>query len=95
MNKADFILKVATETSNTVAEVAPIVEGVFDTIVAAIKEGDKVKIKRFGVFDKRMTPNRTITHPQTKEKIEVKSRPVPTFYPSKVFKNILRGEDSK
>ena len=90
MNKKDMIAKVASKTGNTVVQTKEIVDMLFNTIVDSVDSGDKVKIVGFGVFSKRMSVPRVTSHPLTREKLQIPSRSIPTFYPSKVFKDILK-----
>ncbi|MCK5609980.1 HU family DNA-binding protein [Candidatus Pacearchaeota archaeon] len=90
MNKKEIIARVARETGNTVVKTGEIVDTLLSTIIDCVDSGNKVKLVGFGVFDKRVSIPRITSHPITKEKIEVPSRRIPTFYPSKIFKNILK-----
>ena len=91
MNKKDLIKKVASETGTTVVQTKEIVDRVFNTIVDSVNSGNKVSVVGFGVFDRIVSVPRITSHPVSKEKIKVPGRPVPKFYPSKIFKLILKG----
>lgn len=91
MNKKDLISKVASETGTTVVQTKEIVDKVFNTIIDSVDSGNKVSVVGFGVFDRRISVPRLTSHPVTKKKIEVPSRPIPVFYPSKIFKRTVKG----
>ena len=91
MNKKELIKQVARETGTTVVQTKEIVDKVFNTIVGSVNSGNKVSVVGFGVFDRRISVSRTISHAVTKKKTEVPGRKIPTFYPSKKFKRIVRG----
>ena len=91
MNRKDLIKQVAEETGTTVIQAKKIIDKTFNTIIDSIKSGDKVSIVGFGVFDRIISVPRLTHHPIKKEKVKVPSRPIPKFYPSKIFKLIVKG----
>ena len=85
MNKAAFVAKVAEKTgvSNKQAEAS--VNAVLDTIVEAVKAGEKVQFIGFGSFEIKEREARTCRNPRTGEYIEVGPSKVPVFKASKSF----------
>ena len=50
MNKQDLISAVADSSGLTKADASKAVEAVFDSITAALKKGDEVRLVGFGTF---------------------------------------------
>lgn len=91
MNKAEIIARVAKNTGYTMVDTKEIVDNLFTTIIDANQEGEKVTITGFGLFKPRTYVPRITYHPVTKEAMKIPTRPVPVFYPSKIYKKALRG----
>ena len=87
-----------TELVNSVAEKAGISKkyadkagaAVVDSIVEALKAGDKVSLVRFGTFEVHERNARTGLNPRTKEKIEIPATKVPAFKAGATFKNAVK-----
>ena len=60
-----------------------------DTVVDALKDGDKVALVGFGTFDVRERAARTGLNPRTKEPIEIAASKAPAFKAGKAFKDEL------
>jgi integration host factor subunit beta len=52
-----------------------------------MKTGERVNIKEFGTFTVKERPAGVVTHPQTREKIQVPARKVPHFKASPKLKD--------
>src|SRR3970040_2421794 len=65
MTKADLIDLVASKADIPKQKAEEIVNGVFDDIVAALKNGDKVNISGFGTFAVSQRKARTGRNPKT------------------------------
>lgn len=55
------------------------VDAVFDSILEALKQGDKVQLIGFGNFEVRERAARKGRNPQTGEEIEIAASKVPAF----------------
>ena len=89
MTKADLVDEVsrATELSRKDSEV--IVEMLFDSIVKALKNSDKLEVRGFGSFRIRERKARQGRNPKTGEKVSVPEKKVPYFKPSKELKDLI------
>ena len=65
------------------------VETVFEEIKTALKEDDSVEVSGFGKFSVKHKEARTGINPATKESMTIPAKNVPTFKPSKTFKDSL------
>ena len=64
-----------------------IVNDIFNILVSAFKENEKVKVTSFGTFLKKRKNKRIGRNPKTKEKKIISARKVITFRASKLFKD--------
>jgi len=64
-----------------------IVNDIFNILVSAFKENEKVKVTSFGTFLKKKKKKRIGRNPKTKEKKIISARNVITFKASKIFMN--------
>jgi integration host factor subunit beta len=89
MTKADLVDEVSrvTELSRKDSEV--IVETLFDSIIRALKSGDKLEVRGFGSFRIRERKPRQGRNPKTGEKVSVPEKKVPYFKPSKELKDLI------
>ena len=87
MNKNDLIADVAEATGLSKADATKAVDCVFDTITAALKKGDEVRLVGFGTFSvsqRRATEGR---NPRTGEKIDIPASKQPKFKAGKGLKD--------
>ena len=89
MTKAELIDSISSkiELQKSVAE--RIVNTIFDDIVAALKNGDKVNISGFGTFQVSDRKARTGRNPKTGEAIQINASRSAKFKPGKVLKDSL------
>ena len=89
MTKADLIEEVSRVVEMTRKESEVIVESIFDSIVKALRGGDKIEIRGFGSFRTRQRKARSGRNPKTGAKVEVAAKNVPFFKPSKELKDLV------
>lgn len=89
MTKAELIESVASKVdlSRAVAEQA--VNTVFEDIVGALRQGDKVNISGFGTFSVSIRKARTGRNPKTGESIEISASRAAKFKAGKTLKDSL------
>jgi integration host factor subunit beta len=66
-----------------------VVCAIFDSIVRALRSGDKVEIRGFGRFHTRQRRARIGRNPKTGARVEVPPKRVPFFRPSKDLRELL------
>ena len=66
-----------------------VVCAIFDSIVRALRSGDKVEIRGFGSFHTRQRRGRLGHNPKTGAKVEVPPKRVPFFKPSKELRELV------
>ena len=91
MTKKELVKKIAEEQVISQKQATAIVDGVFDSIVAAVAAGEKVSIPGFGTFESKTRAARTGRNPRTKEAVEIPASTVPSFKAGKLFKEKVNG----
>src|SRR5499425_801649 len=94
LTKADLIEEVLRITELPRKESEIIVETIFDSIIEAIQKGEKIEIRGFGSFRTRQRRGRTGRNPKTGEKVEVPSKRIPYFKPSKELKDFVNSAEA-
>jgi DNA-binding protein HU-beta len=91
MNKTELVEAVAKLLNLSKKDATKAVDAVFDTILNALKNGDKVQLIGFGNFEVRERAARKGRNPQTGEEIEIPASKVPAFKPGKALKKQLNN----
>jgi integration host factor subunit beta len=89
MTKADLIEEVSRLAELTRKDSEVIVETIFDSVVRALRSGDKIEIRGFGSFRTRQRKPRVGRNPKTGERVEVPPKKIPFFKPSKELKDMV------
>lgn len=89
MNKTELINAVAEASELSKKDATKAVDSVFDTILDALKNGDKIQLIGFGNFEVRERSARKGRNPQTGEEIEIPASKVPAFKPGKALKDAV------
>ena len=87
MNKAALVTKIAEKTDLTKKQVETVLNAFTDTVLETLKEGDKVQLLGFGVFEVKERAARIGRKPSTGEAIEIPAKKIPSFKPGKGFKD--------
>ena len=90
MTKKDIVLRVADETNLKQIDVKKVVQKTFDCIVEALKKGEKIELRNFGVFKIKERKSRTGRNPRTGEVVPVPPRKVVVFKPGLEMKHKVR-----
>jgi integration host factor subunit beta len=85
MTKADLVEQVAEAIGPgiTKKDCALVVDGFLNAVKRAMANGENIEIRGFGTFKVRKRKSRMARNPRTGEAVEVPSRSVPVFKPSK------------
>lgn len=94
MTKADLVVDVMRLGDLTRADAETIIETIFDSVVAALRAGDKIEIRGFGSFRTRQRNPRIGRNPKTGARVEVPSKRVPYFKPSKDLRDLVNHQSS-
>ena len=85
MTKADLVEEVsgAIGPGVTKKDCALVVDGFLNAVKKALANGESIEIRGFGTFKVRKRKSRMARNPRTGEGVQVPSRKVPVFKPSK------------
>ncbi len=89
MTKADLVEEVTKVTELPRKESEVVVETIFESIIRALQDGDKIEIRGFGSFRTRQRQGRIGRNPKTGAKVEVPPKRIPFFKPSKELKDYV------
>ncbi|MCG2817029.1 MAG: integration host factor subunit beta [Candidatus Aminicenantes bacterium] len=89
MIKADLVNMLAKEMELSKQEAELGVNLFFDTIKEALTRGEEIELRGFGSFRFRERGARSGRNPRTGEPVNVPSKKVLYFKPSKLLKNLI------
>jgi integration host factor subunit beta len=89
MTRADLTEEVQQAVGIPLKESDVIVCTIFDSIVRAVRSGDKVELRRFGSFGRRQRRARIGRDPKTGAPVEVPPKRIPFFKPSKELRELV------
>jgi integration host factor subunit beta len=92
MTKADLVVDVMRLGDLTRTDAETIIETIFDSVVAALRSGDKIEIRGFGSFRTRQRNPRIGRNPKTGARVDVPSKRVPYFKPSKDLRDLVNHQ---
>ena len=95
MTKTELIGEVSRAGEMTLKDSEMIVEAIFDSMVRAIRGGDKIEIRGFGSFRTRRRQPRIGRNPKTGARVEVPAKRVPYFKPSKEVKDLVNDDSTE
>ena len=87
MTKADLIEEVSRVVEMTRKDSEVIVEAIFDSIVRALRNGDKIEIRGYGSFRTRQRQPRVGRNPKTGIEVPIAPRRVMTFRASQIMRD--------
>lgn len=94
MTKIDLTDRVSALGDLTRRDSEVIVETLFDSVVGALKAGDKVEVRGFGSFRTRQRNSRTGRNPKTGVSVAVPAKKVPFFKPSKELRELIAASEA-
>ncbi len=86
MNKAAMIAKIAEKSALNKKQAEAALNAFEETVIEALKEGDKVQLMGFGTFELRERAAHSGRNPATGETIEIAASKSPVFKAGKGFK---------
>ena len=89
MTRADLTDEVYQAIEMPRKESDVVVCAIFDSIVRALRSGDRVEIRGFGSFHTRQRRGRIGHNPKTGVRVEVPPKRIPFFKPSKELRELV------
>ena len=92
MIKSELIQQISQQNPHLYhRDVERIINTVFDKIVEALGNGDRVELRGFGAFSVRHRSSRVGRNPRTGEEVRVPDKAVPYFKTGKELRERLNG----
>lgn len=92
MIRSELIQKIADENPHlTQRDVERIVSTIFEEIIHAMCEGNRVELRGFGAFSVKKRDARVGRNPRTGEAVPVDEKHVPFFKAGKLLRDRLNG----
>lgn len=92
MIRSELIEKIAAENPHLYQrDVERIVGTIFDEIIDAMADGDRVELRGFGSFSVKKRDARVGRNPRTGESVTVEEKHVPFFKTGKLLRDRLNG----
>ena len=93
MIRSELIQKIADENPNLFQrDVERIVNTIFEEIMDALANGDRVELRGFGAFSVKTRDARVGRNPRTGEAVSVDKKKVPFFKTGKLLRDRLNGK---
>jgi integration host factor subunit beta len=92
MIKSELIQRIAEENPHLYQrDVERIVSTIFDEIIEAMAQGQRVELRGFGAFSVKRREARVGRNPRTGEAVDVEEKFVPFFKTGKLLRDRLNG----
>jgi integration host factor subunit beta len=92
MIKSELIQRIAEENPHLYQrDVERIVSTIFDEIIEAMAQGQRVELRGFGAFSVKRREARVGRNPRTGEAVDVEEKYVPFFKTGKLLRDRLNG----
>ncbi len=92
MTKSDIIEQVSKKADLNRKDTEKLVEIVFNSIIEALNNGDKVELRGFGSFRTRQRKSRRGRNPKTGQTVEVPTKQVAYFKPGKELRELINKQ---
>ena len=93
MIRSQLVQKIADENPHLYQrDVEKIVNTIFEEIIHAVSEGNRVELRGFGAFSVKKREARTGRNPRTGESVTVEEKYVPFFKTGKLLRDRLNGK---
>lgn len=89
MTKAELVKEVAQAADLSKKHSEVIVNMVFQSIITALQQDEKVELRGFGSFRIRQRRSRQGRNPKTGDKVQVPPKKIPYFKPGKELKQFI------
>jgi len=90
MTKAELVAMVAKKSGLSKTDTEKVLNAFQETVINAVKNGDKVSLVGFGCFEQIHRNARKGRNPQTGEEINIPASKAPKFSPGKNFKEAVK-----
>lgn len=93
MIRSELVQKIADENPQLFQrDVERIVNSLFEEIINALADGDRVELRGFGAFSVKQRDARVGRNPRSGESVQVDAKNVPFFKTGKLLRDRLNGK---
>ncbi|MBR1399273.1 MAG: integration host factor subunit beta [Alphaproteobacteria bacterium] len=93
MTRSELVERIAAKVPNlTIKDIDRIVDVIFNRLVSALADGDRVELRGFGAFSVRERQPRIAINPKNKNKVSVPAKKIVHFKTGKELHNRLNQE---
>jgi len=85
ITKKDLVKKISYSTGERQQVVKRIIDEILEHIAEAMARGERVELRKFGVFKISWRGSKTVRNPKTGEKMQISSRKMAKFKPGKTL----------
>jgi integration host factor subunit beta len=93
LTKAELKLQIAEAAGVSLKEAKEVLEIILDSVVRALRKGDRVEVRGFGTLSTYVRNARNGRNPKTGFKVNVPAKRVPHFKPSMELRALVNGQD--
>lgn len=92
MTKRELAVRISNETGLTQLQVADVIQRTLDYIIEALKKGNNVEFRNFGVFEVKVRKSRIGRNPnKPAQTVTIPTRKVVKFKQGRVMKKLITG----
>ena len=92
MTKRELVVRIADETGLIQQDVFAVIQKTLDYIIEALKKGDTIEFRNFGVFEVRERKSRIGRNPnRPTQVVTIPARKVVKFKPGRIMKKLITG----
>jgi integration host factor subunit beta len=92
MTKSQLVQQLVNQASHiSQKDMSLIVDTVFDSMIKALGDGDRIELRGFGTFEVRVREPRTGRNPKSGSKVSLGIRKVPFFKAGKELKEMINS----
>jgi len=89
ITKKDLVSAVADSLQLTRGKTKAVIQSFLDKLSGELKNGNRIEIRDFGIFEVKLRADRIARNPKTGEEIKVAARNVAVFKPGKKMKEVV------
>ena len=92
MNKTELVAAMANETNLSKKDVEAVLKSFVDVVAKELKNGGKIQLVGFGIFEVSERAAREGRNPQTGETMTIEASKAPRFKAGKALKDMVNGK---
>jgi integration host factor subunit beta len=93
MIKSELIRRISSQNAHLFErDIEKVVSAILDEIVEALRRGDRVELRDFGVFSAKLRGARTGRNPRTGVAVQISKKAIPLFKTGKEMRARLNRE---